>query len=79
VEYNEERPDSSVGYQTPEEFANDRSAITNRIGIKLPFRRRRALVVRVADRHFASLRDGKTELLQFPMNFGSARIGIFLD
>jgi putative transposase len=36
MEYNEERPHSSLAYRTPEEFAKTCSELTNRIGSKAP-------------------------------------------
>ena len=36
IEYNEERPHSSLGYRTPEEFAKALSELTNRMGDKAP-------------------------------------------
>ena len=36
MEYNQERPHSSLAYRTPEEFANACSALTNRMGLKTP-------------------------------------------
>jgi putative transposase len=36
MEYNEQRPHSSLGYRTPEEFANACSELTNRMGFTTP-------------------------------------------
>jgi putative transposase len=36
MEYNGERPHSSLAYRTPEEFANTCSELTNRMGFKTP-------------------------------------------
>jgi len=36
MEYNEERPHSSLAYRTHEEFANACSGLTNRMGLRAP-------------------------------------------